>query len=32
VTALAAAPRLLETSVRQIGPDVLVEGLLHPLP
>jgi diaminohydroxyphosphoribosylaminopyrimidine deaminase/5-amino-6-(5-phosphoribosylamino)uracil reductase len=32
VTALTAAPQLLETSVRQIGPDVLVEGLLHPLP
>lgn len=32
VTALAAAPELLETSVRELGPDVLVEGLLHPLP
>jgi diaminohydroxyphosphoribosylaminopyrimidine deaminase/5-amino-6-(5-phosphoribosylamino)uracil reductase len=32
VTALAAAPELLETSIRQVGPDVLVEGLLHPLP
>ncbi|MDX6629174.1 MAG: diaminohydroxyphosphoribosylaminopyrimidine deaminase [Gaiellales bacterium] len=32
VTALAAAPELLETSVREVGPDMLVEGLLHPLP
>ena len=32
VTALAAAPELLEASVRPVGPDVLVEGLLHPLP
>jgi diaminohydroxyphosphoribosylaminopyrimidine deaminase/5-amino-6-(5-phosphoribosylamino)uracil reductase len=32
VTALADAPELLETSIRQVGPDVLVEGLLHPLP
>jgi diaminohydroxyphosphoribosylaminopyrimidine deaminase/5-amino-6-(5-phosphoribosylamino)uracil reductase len=32
VTALADAPQLLEPSSRQIGPDVLVEGLLHPLP
>jgi len=32
VTSLAAAPHLLETSVREVGPDVLVEGLLHPLP
>jgi diaminohydroxyphosphoribosylaminopyrimidine deaminase/5-amino-6-(5-phosphoribosylamino)uracil reductase len=32
VTALDAAPQLLETSVREVGPDVLVEGLLHPLP
>ena len=32
VTALADAPQLLEPSSRQVGPDVLVEGLLHPLP
>lgn len=32
VTALAGAPELLESSVRRVGPDVLVEGLLHPLP
>jgi diaminohydroxyphosphoribosylaminopyrimidine deaminase/5-amino-6-(5-phosphoribosylamino)uracil reductase len=32
VHALASAPALLETSVREIGPDVLIEGLLHPLP
>ena len=32
VSALADAPALLETSVREIGPDVLVEGLLQPLP
>jgi diaminohydroxyphosphoribosylaminopyrimidine deaminase/5-amino-6-(5-phosphoribosylamino)uracil reductase len=32
VTALADAPRLLEPSVRQAGADVLVEGLLGPLP
>jgi diaminohydroxyphosphoribosylaminopyrimidine deaminase/5-amino-6-(5-phosphoribosylamino)uracil reductase len=32
VTALAAASELLETSVREVGPDMLVEGLLHPLP
>ncbi len=32
VRELAAAPQLIETSVRQIGPDVLIEGLLHPLP
>jgi diaminohydroxyphosphoribosylaminopyrimidine deaminase/5-amino-6-(5-phosphoribosylamino)uracil reductase len=32
VTALAEAPELLEQSIRQVGPDVLVEGLLHPLP
>jgi diaminohydroxyphosphoribosylaminopyrimidine deaminase/5-amino-6-(5-phosphoribosylamino)uracil reductase len=32
VTALADAPQLLEASARQIGPDVLVEGLLQPLP
>jgi diaminohydroxyphosphoribosylaminopyrimidine deaminase/5-amino-6-(5-phosphoribosylamino)uracil reductase len=32
VTALAAAPELLETSIRQVGPDFLLEGLLHPLP
>jgi diaminohydroxyphosphoribosylaminopyrimidine deaminase/5-amino-6-(5-phosphoribosylamino)uracil reductase len=32
VRALAEAPELLETSVRQVGPDVLVEGLLRPLP
>jgi diaminohydroxyphosphoribosylaminopyrimidine deaminase/5-amino-6-(5-phosphoribosylamino)uracil reductase len=29
---LALAPRLLETSVREIGPDVLIEGLVQPLP
>jgi diaminohydroxyphosphoribosylaminopyrimidine deaminase/5-amino-6-(5-phosphoribosylamino)uracil reductase len=29
---LADAPALLETSVRRVGPDVLVEGVLHPLP
>ena len=32
VSALADAPRLLEASVREVGPDVLVEGLLQPLP
>jgi diaminohydroxyphosphoribosylaminopyrimidine deaminase/5-amino-6-(5-phosphoribosylamino)uracil reductase len=32
VTALANAPELLATSVRTVGPDLLVEGLLHPLP
>jgi diaminohydroxyphosphoribosylaminopyrimidine deaminase/5-amino-6-(5-phosphoribosylamino)uracil reductase len=32
VTALADAPQLLGTSVREVGPDVLVEGLLQPLP
>jgi diaminohydroxyphosphoribosylaminopyrimidine deaminase/5-amino-6-(5-phosphoribosylamino)uracil reductase len=32
VAALADAPELLETTVRGIGPDLLVEGLLHPLP
>ena len=32
VTALADAPELLETSMRPSGPDILVEGLLHPLP
>ncbi|MDQ1714050.1 MAG: diaminohydroxyphosphoribosylaminopyrimidine deaminase, partial [Frankiaceae bacterium] len=32
VTALADAPELLATSVRAVGPDMLVEGLLHPLP
>jgi diaminohydroxyphosphoribosylaminopyrimidine deaminase/5-amino-6-(5-phosphoribosylamino)uracil reductase len=32
VSALAEAPALLETSMREIGPDVLVEGLLQPLP
>jgi diaminohydroxyphosphoribosylaminopyrimidine deaminase/5-amino-6-(5-phosphoribosylamino)uracil reductase len=32
VSALAEAPGLLETSVREVGPDVLVEGLLRPLP
>jgi diaminohydroxyphosphoribosylaminopyrimidine deaminase / 5-amino-6-(5-phosphoribosylamino)uracil reductase len=32
VTALADAPRLLEMSARDVGPDVLVEGLLQPLP
>ena len=29
---LAQAPVLLETSTRAVGPDVLVEGLLQPLP
>ena len=29
---LADAPALFETSVREVGPDVLVEGLLQPLP
>jgi len=32
VGALADAPGLLETSMRASGPDILVEGLLHPLP
>jgi diaminohydroxyphosphoribosylaminopyrimidine deaminase/5-amino-6-(5-phosphoribosylamino)uracil reductase len=32
VVALADAPALIDTSVRAIGPDVLVEGLLHALP
>jgi diaminohydroxyphosphoribosylaminopyrimidine deaminase/5-amino-6-(5-phosphoribosylamino)uracil reductase len=32
VSALAEAPELLETSVREVGPDMLVEGLLRPLP
>jgi diaminohydroxyphosphoribosylaminopyrimidine deaminase/5-amino-6-(5-phosphoribosylamino)uracil reductase len=32
VSALAEAPGLLETSVREVGPDVLIEGLLRPLP
>ena len=32
VAALADAPALIDTSVRAIGPDVLVEGLLHALP
>jgi len=32
VSALADAPALLETTVREVGPDVLVEGLLQPLP
>jgi diaminohydroxyphosphoribosylaminopyrimidine deaminase/5-amino-6-(5-phosphoribosylamino)uracil reductase len=32
VTALADAPELLETSMRTVGADTLVEGLLHPLP
>jgi diaminohydroxyphosphoribosylaminopyrimidine deaminase / 5-amino-6-(5-phosphoribosylamino)uracil reductase len=32
VSALAEAPELLETSAREIGPDVLVEGLVRPLP
>ena len=32
VDELALAPRLLETSVREIGPDVLIEGLVQPLP
>jgi diaminohydroxyphosphoribosylaminopyrimidine deaminase/5-amino-6-(5-phosphoribosylamino)uracil reductase len=29
---LGRAPRLLETSTREIGPDVLIEGLLQQLP
>ena len=29
---LAQAPALLETSMREVGGDVLVEGLLQPLP
>ena len=32
VTALDGAPALLEMSVRRVGPDALVEGLLQPLP
>jgi diaminohydroxyphosphoribosylaminopyrimidine deaminase / 5-amino-6-(5-phosphoribosylamino)uracil reductase len=32
VSDLAHAPALLETSVREVGPDVLIEGLLQPLP
>jgi diaminohydroxyphosphoribosylaminopyrimidine deaminase/5-amino-6-(5-phosphoribosylamino)uracil reductase len=32
VAALAAAPELFEMSTRRVGPDLLVEGLLHPLP
>jgi diaminohydroxyphosphoribosylaminopyrimidine deaminase/5-amino-6-(5-phosphoribosylamino)uracil reductase len=32
VDALADAPALIETSARPVGPDVLVEGLLQPLP
>jgi diaminohydroxyphosphoribosylaminopyrimidine deaminase / 5-amino-6-(5-phosphoribosylamino)uracil reductase len=32
VTVLAGAPELLETSVREVGPDILFEGLLQPLP
>ena len=32
VTELAGAPQLLDTSTREVGPDVLVEGLLQPLP
>ena len=32
VRALADAPELLAASVRQVGPDVLVEGLLRPVP
>jgi diaminohydroxyphosphoribosylaminopyrimidine deaminase/5-amino-6-(5-phosphoribosylamino)uracil reductase len=32
VSELAQAPALLEMSVREVGPDVLVEGLLQPLP
>jgi riboflavin biosynthesis pyrimidine reductase len=32
VDALAGAPELIETSVREVGPDVLVEGLLQRLP
>jgi diaminohydroxyphosphoribosylaminopyrimidine deaminase/5-amino-6-(5-phosphoribosylamino)uracil reductase len=29
---LAHAPALFETTVREVGPDVLLEGLLQPLP
>ena len=29
---LADAPALFETSAREVGPDVLVEALLQPLP
>ena len=32
VTAPGGCAELLETSVREVGPDVLVEGLLQPLP
>jgi diaminohydroxyphosphoribosylaminopyrimidine deaminase/5-amino-6-(5-phosphoribosylamino)uracil reductase len=32
VDALAGAPELIETNVREVGPDVLVEGLLQRLP
>jgi diaminohydroxyphosphoribosylaminopyrimidine deaminase / 5-amino-6-(5-phosphoribosylamino)uracil reductase len=32
VAALADAPALIDTSMRAVGPDVLVEGLLHALP
>ena len=32
VSALAEAPALLDTTVRAVGPDMLVEGLLQPLP
>jgi diaminohydroxyphosphoribosylaminopyrimidine deaminase / 5-amino-6-(5-phosphoribosylamino)uracil reductase len=32
VRELSAAPELLDTSVREVGPDVLIEGLLQPLP
>jgi diaminohydroxyphosphoribosylaminopyrimidine deaminase/5-amino-6-(5-phosphoribosylamino)uracil reductase len=32
VSALAEAPALLETSMREVGADMLVEGLLQPLP
>ncbi len=32
VTALADAPHLLDTRMREVGPDVLIEGLVQPLP
>jgi diaminohydroxyphosphoribosylaminopyrimidine deaminase/5-amino-6-(5-phosphoribosylamino)uracil reductase len=32
VSELAQAPALLERSVREVGPDMLIEGLLQPLP
>jgi diaminohydroxyphosphoribosylaminopyrimidine deaminase / 5-amino-6-(5-phosphoribosylamino)uracil reductase len=32
VSALADAPHLLEPRMREVGPDVLIEGLVQPLP